>query len=100
MLVKHASRPLSIASSSNIDFKGNITAYGLFYGATATADENYVTPGTGSAIIYGSIVVRGTFVKGTGSLRLVYDANLFTPDKLRGTMVRVPGSWRDTEGEL
>lgn len=95
-----AARPLSIATSANLEFKGNITAYGLFYSATATADENYVVPGMGNALVYGAIVVRGSFEKGTGSLRLVYDANLFTPDKMRGTMVRVPGSWRDSEGEL
>lgn len=95
-----ASRPLSIATSANLDFRGNMTAYGLFYSATATADENYVVPGTGNALIYGALVVRGSFEKGSGSLRLVYDANLFSPERSRGTMVRVPGSWRDSEGEL
>lgn len=95
-----STRPLSIATSATLTLRSNITAYGLFYAASATADENYVVPGSGNALVYGAIVVRGSFEKGSGSLRLVYDANLFTPNNMRGTMVRVPGSWRDTEGEL
>lgn len=95
-----AARPLSIASSSSLEFRGAVTAYGAFYSASGTADENYVVPGTGAATVYGAIVVRGSFVKGTGDLRLVYDANLFAPSTNRDQMIRVPGSWRDTLGEL
>lgn len=93
-------RPLIIGSSSNIDFNGAIVAYGMFYAATATATDNYVMVGTGSATVVGAIVTRSDFVKGAGSLNLVYDAKLFTPQQNFGLMVRVPGSWRDTLSEL
>lgn len=93
-------RPLSIATTATTEFKGAMTAYGLFYSATASASENYTLAGTGNALIYGAIAVRGSFNKGSGSLRLVYDANLFNPEINRDLMVRVPGSWRDTLGDL
>jgi hypothetical protein len=93
-------RPLVIGSSANVDFNGAIVAYGMFYAATATATDNYVVVGTGSATVVGAIVTRGDFVKGAGTMNLVYDAKLFTPQQNFGLMVRVPGSWRDTLNDL
>jgi hypothetical protein len=93
-------RPLIVASEGHIEFTGSIVAHGLFYAATSTAVEDYVDPGTGTARIVGAIVSRSRFTKGTGTLDLIYDANLFNPGPVRGTMVRVPGSWRDSENEL
>lgn len=95
-----SARPLIIGSSSNVDFNGAILAYGMFYAATATATDNYVVVGTGSATVVGAIVTRSNFVKGAGSMNLVYDAKLFTPQQNFGLMVRVPGSWRDTLNDL
>jgi PilX N-terminal len=95
-----SARPLIIGSSSSIDFNGAIVAYGMFYASTATATDNYVMVGTGSATVVGAIVTRGNFVKGAGSLNLVYDAKMFTPQQNFGLMVRLPGSWRDTLGDL
>jgi PilX N-terminal len=91
-----ALRPLAIASSANVDFSGAVTAYGLFYAVTTTADVNYVVPGTGNATVYGSIVSRSTFDKGSGHLNLIYQSNLFDPAIQPILLVRVPGSWRDT----
>ena len=93
-------RPLMIGSSSNVDFNGAILAYGLFYAATATATENHIVVGTGSATVVGSIVTRSDFIKGAGTLNLIYRADLFSPALDFGTMVRVPGSWRDTLNDL
>ena len=93
-------RPIIIGSSSNVDFNGAITAYGLFYAATASATDNYVVVGTGSATVVGAIVTRSDFVKGAGTLNLIYKADLFSPALDFGTMVRVPGSWRDTLNDL
>lgn len=95
-----ATRPLQIASSSNISFSGNITAYGLFYAATASADDLYEPVGVGNVTVFGAIASRGSFTKGNGNMRLIYDANLFNPTQSRGLVVRLPGSWRDALGEL
>jgi PilX N-terminal len=96
------SRPLSVAAADPavIGFNGNATAYGLFFAATVTADNNYDSFGNGSATIYGSIVSRGNFIKGNGTMRVIYDANLFNPENQGFLLVRVPGSWRDSLNEL
>ena len=95
-----ADRPLVIGSLSNVDFNGAITAYGLFYAATASATDNYVVVGTGTATVVGSIVTRSDFIKGAGGLNLVYRADLFGQSLDFGTLVRVPGSWRDSLNEF
>ena len=95
-----SARPLIVGSSSSVDFNGSIVAYGMFFAATATATDNYVLVGTGGATVVGAIITRSDFIKGAGTMNLIYDAKLFTPQQNFGLMVRVPGSWRDTLNDL
>ena len=88
-------RPISFAGSSSLELKGGVTAYGMFYVATATADIDWNFTGAGSAKVYGSFVSRGNFLHASGSLDLIYDGNIFRKGEATGLMVRVPGSWRD-----
>ena len=90
-----AGAPILFASSAAIDLRANITAYGMFYAATASATDNWDAYGTGGAKVFGAFVSRGDFNKGSGGLDLIYDPNLFGEGGTRGTMVRIPGSWRD-----
>jgi PilX N-terminal len=90
-----ATRPIIFAGPAGVEMKANITAYGMFYVATATASENWDYDGSGTAKIYGSFVSRGNFDKGSGTLDLIYDASIFGNGQATGLMVRVPGSWRD-----
>lgn len=92
-----AARPISFAGTSALQLTSNLTAYGMFFVATATATADAVYVGSGTAKIYGSFVSRGDFVKGAGSLDLIYDANIFRAGETTGLLVRVPGSWRDKE---
>jgi hypothetical protein len=94
-----STRPISIASSASVELKANITAYGMFYAATAAVDDEWDYSGSGTAKVYGAFVSRSTFDKGSGTLDLIYDANIFGPGSVRGTMIRVPGSWRDRASE-
>lgn len=87
--------PLTMASSAEVELRSNITAYGMFYAATATATENWDYSGTGAAQVFGAFVSRGDFVKGTGTLDLIYDPDIFGRGTATGLLVRVPGSWRD-----
>jgi hypothetical protein len=76
--------------------RGNMTAYGLFYSAGATALENWDWSGSGAATIYGAFISRGNFDNASGNMRLVYDPSLWsTSGAPVGRLVRVPGSWRD-----
>ncbi len=90
-----AADPIVIASSASIELKANLTAFGMFYAATASVDNLWDYSGSGTAKVYGAFVSRGAFNKGSGTLDLIYDANIFKPENSRGLMVRVPGSWRD-----
>jgi len=92
-----ATRPISLAGTSALKLTANITAYGMFFVATATATADATYVGSGTAKIYGSFVSRGDFVKGAGSLDLIYDPNIFRAGESTGLLVRVPGSWRDKE---
>ncbi len=91
-----AAKPIMIASSASLEIKGSITAYGMLYAATGGA-ETWDYEGSGTGKVFGAFISRGSFLKGgSGNLDLIYDANTFKPATMRGLMVRVPGSWRDT----
>lgn len=91
-------RPINFAGSAGVEIRSNITAYGMFFVATGSAIDNWDYSGSGSAKVYGAFVSRGDFAKGgTGTLDLIYDANIFRAGETLGLMVRVPGSWRDKE---
>jgi hypothetical protein len=95
-----AQRPISFAGTGAVELRANITAYGMFFVATATALENWDYSGSGSAKVYGAFVSRGDFMKGSGTLDLIYDANIFRMGEGTGLLVRVPGSWRDKSCEF
>jgi hypothetical protein len=96
-----ADRPIAIASSASIELKAALVGYGLIYAATASADGDWDYAGSGNGKFFGALVSRSSFSKGgTGTLTVIYDGNLFGPGPSRGTMVRVPGSWRDSTNEL
>jgi hypothetical protein len=85
-----------LVTDGNAELRGNMTAYGLFYSASATAVENWDFSGSGGATIFGAFISRGNFDNGSGTMRLIYDPSLWgeaAPPV--GRLVRVPGSWRD-----
>jgi hypothetical protein len=92
-------KPIFIAGN-DVALKANLVAYGFFYSATATAIDTWDYEGSGSGTVFGAFVSRGAFDKGgTGTLNLVYDPSIFGQGGVpNGRLVRVPGSWRDSEG--
>jgi Tfp pilus assembly protein PilX len=90
-----ADRPIVFAGDGNVELRSNLTAYGMFYVASGTATENWDYSGSGSAKVFGAFVSRGDFNKGSGTLDLIYDPNIFGTGDMNGLLVKVPGSWRD-----
>lgn len=90
-------KPLALASPGQINFNGNITAYGIYYAATATSQDDLAISGGGNANIVGALISRGDFAKtGNGNINIIYDAGLFGgKGPPSGLLVPVPGSWRD-----
>jgi hypothetical protein len=84
-----AAAPALLIVNGDLTFSAAHTVYGLVYLRQAT----WTTAGTGT--IQGAVVAEGD-VEGTGVLTLVHDAAVLT--RLRyaaGSLVRVPGSWKD-----
>ncbi|HET9820587.1 MAG TPA: pilus assembly PilX N-terminal domain-containing protein [Burkholderiaceae bacterium] len=90
-------KPIAVATPGQIDVSGNVTLYGIFYAATATATDDLSIPGGGAAKIIGALISRGDFSKtGNGNLSVIYNSNLFGgKGPPSGILVPVPGSWRD-----
>lgn len=90
-------KPLALASPGQVTFNGGITAYGNYYAATATSQDDLLITGGGNATIVGSLISRGDFAKtGNGNFSVIYDAGLFGgKGPPSGLLVPVPGSWRD-----
>jgi hypothetical protein len=88
--------PLSNGTGGDIELRGGVTAYGLFYSASVTASENWDWTGSGGATIYGAFISRGNFDNASGNMRLIYDPSLWSSALPPvGRLIRVPGSWRD-----
>jgi hypothetical protein len=91
-----AGNSIVLVSNGDIELRGGVTAYGLFYAATTTATENWDYQGSGGATIFGAFISRGRFDNASGNMRLIYDPSLWgASSEPKGRLVRVPGSWRD-----
>ena len=84
--------PVLIVSSGNINLDAaSVQIAGLLY--SQAADWN--NGGLGTVTVQGAAIAEGNFV-GSGTPAIDYDAAVLRTLRLgTGTMVRVPGSWRD-----
>ena len=86
-----ANNPVLLVSPYAITFTGSTPVFGLLFGAHQTWNVS----GGGTPQVHGALITRDDF-NSSGNLTLIYDAGVLR--KLRpatGSMVRVPGSWRD-----
>jgi PilX N-terminal len=82
---------VNLVSDGDIQTSGRTTIYGLVYGNNASLDYN----GTGGADIFGAMVACNLY-DSNGNGTLTYVPSSLGGNGLRpGSMVRVPGSWRD-----
>ncbi len=83
--------PIMLATPNGITINGNVTLYGLVF--SNSADWNDL--GTGSATVHGAQVSCAAY-RNNGNGTLNYDATTLQNNRRSvGSMVRVPGSWRD-----
>lgn len=84
-----AADPVLIVASGNITFSTPTTVFGFVYSEAA----NWATAGAG--VIQGGAAAQGQ-ISGTGAFTVAYDRAILTNLRWRtGSMVKVPGSWRD-----
>jgi hypothetical protein len=93
--IGEAQRPIIMAGTGEVEFNGNIVAYGMFYVGGANALATWEYNGSGNAQIFGTFIARGNFKRGNGNLDLIYSPSVYRNGEGTGVLVRVPGSWRD-----
>jgi hypothetical protein len=84
--------PVLIVSSGNVALDaGSVQIVGLLYSQAVDWDN----AGLGAVTVQGAAVAEGNFI-GDGTPLIQYDPAVLKTLRLgTGTMVRVPGSWRD-----
>jgi hypothetical protein len=87
-----AAEPVLIVSTGNIQLNaGSVQIVGLLYSQAVDLDN----AGVGAVSIQGAVIAEGNFI-GDGTPLIQYDPAILKTLRLgTGTMVRVPGSWRD-----
>jgi len=87
-----ATEPVLIVATGNINLDAaSVQIFGLLYSQSA----DWANDGLGAVTVQGAAVAEGNF-NGTGTPTIQYDPVILERLKLgTGTMVRVPGSWRD-----
>ena len=86
-----ATDPVILATSANVRFNGGTDVWGLIYADAASWDPT----GLGSGEIHGALVTRNDF-SANGNPTFTYDPDTLAKTRgLTGTMLRVPGSWKD-----
>jgi Tfp pilus assembly protein PilX len=90
-------KAIVLATQGQLSTSGGVTAYGVFYAASATAVDDLTLSGGGNSTIYGSLITRGDFARtGNGNITIVPRTSLFSdPGPPKGLLLPVPGSWRD-----
>jgi hypothetical protein len=90
-------KAIVLATQGQLSTGGGVTAYGVFYAASATAVDDLTLSGGGNSTIYGSLITRGDFARtGNGNITIVPRSSLFSdPGPPKGLLIPVPGSWRD-----
>jgi hypothetical protein len=83
--------PVTLVTASGLDINGTWDIYGLVFSNSAEINDL----GTGSASIHGAQIACASY-RNNGNGTTEYDADaLKNARRFTGTMVRVPGSWRD-----
>lgn len=87
-----ASDPVTLVTPGSFDINGNISIYGLVFSNSASLNDL----GTGTANIYGGIVVcRDQSSNGNGTI--AYDPKVMTGARRNSALaVKVPGSWTNS----
>jgi hypothetical protein len=83
--------PVTLVTANGLDINGTWDIYGLVFSNSADINDM----GTGSASIHGAQIACASY-KNNGNGTTQYDADaLKNARRYTGSMVRVPGSWRD-----
>jgi hypothetical protein len=84
-----STEPVLLVVNGDVTFGAAVRVYGMIYSRAVT------TTTSGAGEIQGAWVAEGALV-GTGAPTVVYNADVLNRLRLLyGSMVKVPGSWKD-----
>lgn len=87
-----SANPVILVTSADLKFNGSTQVWGLIYADTAIS---WNPNGLGSGGLNGALVTRSSFSPNANA-NYLYDADVLSRIRgLTGTMMRVPGSWKD-----
>jgi PilX N-terminal len=86
--------PVIVFVQGDLTVSANLEVHGLLYLHASTGTNNWAT-NAGTTLINGAVVAEGNLTI-TGAPNVAFDASVLSTINLtQGSMVRVPGSWRD-----
>lgn len=89
-----AATPVMLFVQGDLTVNANLQMHGVLYLHSTSGQVNWVTT-AGSTVIHGAVVAEGNLAT-QGAPGIVFDPNVLrTINLTQGSMVRVPGSWRD-----
>ncbi len=96
LVLGDAANPVMLVLQGNLTVSANLQLFGVLYLHDASG-TNVWTTGAGSTVIDGAVVAEGDLTI-VGTPRISYDSSVLrTINTTQGSLVRVPGSWRDFE---
>lgn len=94
LVLGSAALPVMLFVQGDLTVTGNLQMHGVMYMHSAGGQVNWATT-AGSTVIHGAVVAEGD-LSVQGAPTITFDPGVLrTINLTQGSMVRVPGSWRD-----
>jgi hypothetical protein len=94
LVLGSVAEPVMMVVQGNLTVSANLQLFGVLYLHDASGNTNWSTT-AGSTLIDGAVIAEGN-LSITGTPTISFDPNVLrTINLTQGSMVRVPGSWRD-----
>jgi hypothetical protein len=94
-----ADQPVMVVVQGDLSVSSNLQLFGVLYLRNGAGDDSSWTTNAGSTLIQGAVVVEGNLsMAGATSPTIVFNPGVLSTINLKqGSLVRIPGSWRDFE---
>jgi len=94
-----ADQPVMLVVQGDLTVSGGLQLFGVLYLRNGAGDDSLWTTNAGSTRIHGAVVVEGNLsMAGATAPTIVFNPGvLSTINVKQGSLVRIPGSWRDFE---
>ena len=94
-----ADQPVMLVVQGDLTVSSGLQLFGVLYLRNGVGDDSSWTTNAGSTLIQGAVVAEGNLsMAGATSPTIVFNPGVLSTINLKqGSLVRIPGSWRDFE---